>query len=128
MSASRRHRSAGDEVRLHHMLDAARRALSLADNKKLGTLEVDSETALALTRLLEILGEAASRVSPELRSRHPEIPWIDLSDTRNKVIHEYFDVDMAVIEAIVRDDLPPLTEQLKAVLEEMNSESEQEDD
>lgn len=47
----------------------------------------------------------------------------DISDTRNRVIHEYFDVDMEVVEAIVRDDLPPLTRQLETLLEEMESES-----
>jgi uncharacterized protein with HEPN domain len=105
------------------MLDAVRRSRELSEGKKLGELAPDDETALALTRLLEILGEAAGRISPALRSLHPDIPWRDISDTRNRVIHQYFDVDMEVVEAIVRDDLPPLTQQLETLLEEMESES-----
>lgn len=56
------------------MLDAARRAVELSRGKKVGGLDPDDETALALVRLLEIMGEAAGRVTPELRERHSEIP------------------------------------------------------
>lgn len=101
------------------MLDAVRRAAELSRGKKVGGLDPDDETALALVRLLEIMGEAAGRVTPELRERHSEIPWRDIGDTRNRVIHEYFDVDMEIVETIVRDDLPALTERLEAVLREM---------
>lgn len=85
----------------------------------MGVLDPDDETALALARLLEIMGEAASRVTTELRERYPEILWRDIGDTRNRVIHEYFDVDMKIVEAIVRDDLPTLNERLKTILKEM---------
>ncbi len=123
MSASRRRRSLGDEARLRHMLDAARRARELSRGKEVGNLDPDSETALALTRLLEILGEAASRISSGLQTRHPEVPWRDIADTRNRVIHEYFDVDMEIVQAVVRDDLPSLVGQLETVLEETKNQS-----
>ncbi len=72
-----------------------------------------------MARLLEILGEAASRITPKLRAARPEIPWRDIADTRNRVIHEYFDVDLEIVAAILRDDLPPLAERLEAVLDEI---------
>lgn len=103
------------------MLDAARRAVELAEGKSVARMEASDETALALARLLEILGEAAGRVTRDLRESYPEIPWRDIADTRNRAIHEYFDVDMRVVAAIITDDLLPLTEQLEAVLEEMDS-------
>lgn len=101
------------------MLDASKRAMELADGKDVAGLDPDDETALALTRLLEILGEAAYRVTPELRAQHPEVPWRDISDTRNRVIHEYFDVDLSIVSAIIRDDLPPLLGKLEVVLDEI---------
>lgn len=111
-----RRKKPGDEARVRHMLDATRRAMQLAESKDVAALDPDSETALALTRLLEILGEAAARVTPELRAKHPEIPWRDIAGTRNRVIHEYFDVDLEIVAAIVREDLPPLVGRLQTVL------------
>ena len=86
-------------------------------------MEASDETALALARLLEILGEAAGRVTQDLRESYPEIPWRDIADTRNRVIHEDFDVDMEIVEAIITNDLPPLTGRLEAVLEEIDAAS-----
>lgn len=109
----------GDEARIRHMLDASRRAVELSEGKDVRNLHPDNETALALARLLEILGEASARISPELRDRYPEVPWREISGTRNRVIHEYFDVDMEIVGAIVRDDLPTLATRLEHILEEM---------
>ena len=71
----------------------------------------------------EILGEAAGRVTPALQEKHPGVPWRNVSDTRNRVIHEYFDVDMEVVEAIIRYDLPPLIEKLESILEDIQRET-----
>jgi len=98
------------------MLDAARRACELAQGEEVGRLDPETRTALALTRLIEILGEAAKNVTAETQARFPEIPWHDIADTRNRIIHQYFDVDYAIIEAIIRNDLPPLIGQLEAAL------------
>ncbi len=87
MSAESRRSKLDDAARLRHMLDAARRALELAQGKKVSSLDPEAETALALTRLLEILGEAAKNVTPETQVRHPEVPWRDIADTRNRIIH-----------------------------------------
>jgi uncharacterized protein with HEPN domain len=121
MSAESRRSKLDDAARLRHMLDAARRALELAQGKKVGSLDPEAETALALTRLLEILGEAAKNVTPEAQVRHPEVPWRDIADTRNRIIHGYFDVDYDIVEAIIRNDLPPLIGQLEVVLREMEA-------
>lgn len=108
-----------DTARIRHMLDAARRALELVRGKPIAELPPEDETALALARLLEILGEAARQVTPATRLRHPTIAWRDIADTRNRIIHEYFDVDLEIIAAIVAHDLPDLIPALEVVLHEL---------
>lgn len=64
-----------DTTRIHHMVDASRRARELVVGKPRQQLDSNDVLGLALVRLLEILGEAANGVSPELRERHPDVPW-----------------------------------------------------
>lgn len=121
MTAERRRPKLDDTARIRHMLDATRRACELAQGKAVGCLDPDSETALALTRLLEILGEAAKNVTQETQANHRGVPWRDIADTRNRIIHEYFDVDYDIVEALIRSDLPPLIKQLEVVLQALQT-------
>ncbi len=105
----------GDDDRLAHMLAAARRAVSLTDGRARDDLDEDDVLALALTRLLEILGEAAKGVSAETRARHPHIPWAQMAATRDRLIHGYFSVDLDIVWQIVRQDLPPVAAALEAI-------------
>ena len=72
--------------------------------------------ALALVRLLEIIGEAARGVSIGLSQHHLEIPWSEIAGTRDRLIHGYFDVDLDVVWGIVTKDLPSLITQLGAIV------------
>ena len=76
----------------------------------------DRKLQRALTRLIEIVGEAAARVSQEPRLSHPEIPWPQMISMRNRLIHGYDTVDLAVLQSTVGVDLPPLIAQLDAIL------------
>jgi uncharacterized protein with HEPN domain len=71
---------------------------------------------LALVRLLEIVGEAAGRVSEVERALHPEIPWPQIVGLRNRLIHGYDAVDHDILWQIITDDLPPLVKALEAIL------------
>jgi uncharacterized protein with HEPN domain len=86
-----------DTVRIRHMLDSADEALSLIEGKKRGDLDSDRLLGLALVRLLEVLGEAASRISKDYRPGHPEIPWMQIIGLRNRLIHGYDSVDMDIL-------------------------------
>jgi uncharacterized protein with HEPN domain len=86
-----------DTVRIRHMLDSADEALSLIEGKKRGDLDSDRLLGLALVRLLEVLGEAASRISKDYRAVHPEIPWMQIIGLRNRLIHGYDSVDMDIL-------------------------------
>ena len=71
---------------------------------------------LALVRLLEVVGEAAGRVSPATCSLYPDIAWSKVVGLRNRLIHGYDDVDFDVLWAILRDDLEPLIAELERIL------------
>ena len=105
-----------DVVRLRHMHDAARRATKFAQGRSRADLDTDDMFALALARLLEILGEAAKNVSPECRQGYPQIPWKSVAGTRDRLIHGYFDMDLDIIWEIVTVDLPPLSAALETII------------
>jgi len=105
-----------DKVRLRHVLDAARRAVALTAGKTRAQVEGDEIGQLALARLLEIVGEAAGKVSPAFREAHPELPWAEMGGLRNRLAHAYFDVDLDVLLDIVATDLPPLIARVERLL------------
>ena len=80
-----------DRVRLQHMLDAAREALSFVRGKTRGHLDRDRLLVLALVKAIEIIGEAAYQVSSETRWQIPEVPWEDIIGMRHRLVHAYFD-------------------------------------
>jgi uncharacterized protein with HEPN domain len=86
-----------DRVRLLHMRDAAREAIDFAATRVRGDLETDRQLLLSIVKDVEIVGEAASRVSADLRSRHPELPWKGIVAMRNRLVHAYFDVDHYIV-------------------------------
>ena len=103
-------------VALRHMLDHAREAVELARGKTRADLDADRLLQLALTRLVEIIGEAASRVSTAVQERHPELPWREAIGARNRLIHGYDFVDLDILWEIVANDLPLLVTQVEQVL------------
>lgn len=105
-----------DDVRMRHMLDAADEAMALAKGKMRQDLDSDRLLGLALVRLLEVLGEAAGRVSETARKKHPQIPWSQMVGLRNRLIHGYDSVDMDIVWGIVTKDLPPVIEALEKAL------------
>jgi len=105
-----------DSVRLRHMLDAAREAVEFSRGRKREDLETDRVLALALARCIEIIGEAGSRVSLQLRTGHPEVPWADIAGMRNRLVHAYFDVDLGLLCDTIAGDLPPPIVQLEGIL------------
>ena len=107
---------AEDITRMHHMLDAASKALEFTRNCGRDDLDRDEKLSLSIVRLLEVLGEAAKSVSDRCREQHPEIPWRQIGGTRNRLIHGYFDVDLDIVWKIVSTDLPVLVTKLEKAL------------
>lgn len=109
-----------DFVRLRHMLDAARKALELSKGCDRDNLAKDEKLALALLRLLEMIGEAAKNISEKFQQDNPVIPWREIAGTRNRLIHGYFDIDLDIIWTIISDDIPLLVSQLETILQNKN--------
>jgi uncharacterized protein with HEPN domain len=82
------------------------------------TFVTDAKTQDAVIRNIEIIGEATRNISETTRTSHPEVPWRDISDMRNKVIHDYFRVDQDIVWDVVQNDLPSLRAQIEAMLAE----------
>ena len=105
-------------VAVQQMRDHGREAMALADGRRRVDLDLDRMLELSLTRLMEILGEAARRVPDDFRARYPNVPWRQTTDLRNVLIHDYDTVDFDVLWRIVQERLPPLVRQLEAIIVE----------
>ena len=73
-------------------------------------LDLDRQLNLSIVRLLEIVGEAAARATPEIRAALPDLPWAEIVGLRNRVIHGYDRVDFDIVWEVVKTDLPPMLE------------------
>lgn len=105
-----------DQVRLRHMLEAAKEALSFAQNETRSSLDSDRKLELALVKSIEIIGEAAVKATDSCRRELPQIPWASIMGMRNRLIHAYFDLDRDILWNTIMDDLPSLVEELEQIL------------
>src|SRR5688572_10297018 len=107
-----------DKALLADMLAAARDASMLAGGLPFDALMADLRTRLALERTLEIIGEAARKVSSATRSANPQIPWTGIIGTRNALAHQYGAIDYRRLHATANEGVPRLIEVLERLLSE----------
>jgi uncharacterized protein with HEPN domain len=101
------------------MLRAAQRAQLFAEGKTRESLEENDELlGFAIVRAIEVVGEAASKVTLETRRDLTEIPWHNIIGMRNRIVHDYLNVDYDVVWAVVTKNLPPLVEQLETIVDD----------
>jgi uncharacterized protein with HEPN domain len=105
-----------DSDYLQDMLTATTRALQFVEGITLTAFEANVEKQYAVVRALEIIGEAANKVSVANRDRYPNLPWREMIGMRNAVIHGYFGVDNQVVWRTVQEDLPALKAQLEQII------------
>ena len=98
------------------MLEACEQVVLFVKERVRGDLDSDPQFRMALLRAIEVLGEAASRVSPETRATYPQIPWQHMTSTRNRLIHAYFDIDLNIVWTTATHSVPELLPTLKEIL------------
>lgn len=105
-----------DEAYLLDILLAARRALEHASKTNGDEFQYNTLFQDAIVRTIEIIGEAAARISDETKNAHPEIPWKEIVGMRNRLVHEYLDVDAQKVWQTVKDDIPQLIEKIQPLV------------
>jgi uncharacterized protein with HEPN domain len=102
-------------VFIEHIRDAVNNILEFTEGCAEEDFKNDKKTFSAVVRMLEIIGEATSKLTQEFKDQYPDIPWQDMKDMRNKLIHEYFTVDAEIVWELLQEDIPDLKEQLEEI-------------
>ena len=111
------------KITLLQISECARRAQELCSGTTLDELVSDWRSVLAFERVLEVLGEAAKRLPPELRERYPAVPWKLVAGMRDRVSHGYDAIDYQTLWDAVQQDIPPLLATVETMLCELDTPS-----
>jgi uncharacterized protein with HEPN domain len=91
------------------------------------TFNSDRKTINAVVRSLEVMGEAATKIPPVIRDKYPGIPWKRITGMRNKLIHEYFGVDVEIVWTVCAEEIPPIKPFLTELLDNIKKDALQEE-
>ncbi len=108
--------SKADSVYIDHIQNSIKAILAYTKGITLNDFLKDNKTQDAVIRQFEIIGEAVKRISDSTRPNHPEISWDDMAEMRDKLIHDYIDVDLEIVWKTVEQDVPILKDQLNKLL------------
>ncbi len=105
-----------DQELVQDMIECAHRIRSYIEQIRYEDFLHDHKTQDAVIRNIEIIGEAVKLLSDNTKKRHPHITWKEIAGTRDKLIHDYFGINIDVVWCIAREDLPGFVEQLEKML------------
>ncbi len=103
---------------LNHILDEVTFILNAVKGNEKDFVINDPVLSRAIIRSLEIIGEASAKVDPDFKSEHPQVEWRKMSNTRNRLIHDYFGVDYDIVWDIITSKLPDLEQVIQAIISE----------
>jgi len=109
-----------DKARLQHILDAIKELEKYVLNVAIDEFSKSSEKKFASVKQLEIIGEAASKITLETKSRYSDIEWTKIVALRNILVHEYYIIDTEVVWNIINNNIPPLKKQIIALLKDFD--------
>ena len=107
-----------DKVRLQDILEAIEKIEQYTDRGR-QAFDTDEMLQVWVVYHLQILGEAASKISPELRIQYPDVPWTQIVGMRNILVHDYFGIDLDVVWTVIERDLLQLKPQISAILRDL---------
>lgn len=105
-----------DRIRAIHMIEAAESAARFISGRDRDDLDRDEMLLFAVVRAIEIIGEAASKISPETRAAAPDVPWRAITSMRNRLIHGYSEIDSEIVWSTATAELPALLPLLRALI------------
>lgn len=103
-------------IRIKDIIEAAKKIVSHTTALAFEQFIQDDWMVDAVLHNLAVIGEAAQNIPDEVAEKFPDIPWADVRDMRNIVVHQYFGVDLSIVWQTIREDIPPLISQLEAIL------------
>jgi uncharacterized protein with HEPN domain len=103
---------------LQDMRDNAKRAIDFSAGLNNEAFSKDEKTIYAVIRAVEVIGEAASNIPEDIRSQYAEIPWREIKGMRNKLVHQYFGINMEVVWQTIQEDLPMIINVIDGVLKQ----------
>jgi uncharacterized protein with HEPN domain len=106
-----------DRVRLEHMVEAAEAATRFAARRERADLDSDEMLRFALVRAVEVIGEAAARITPVTQQATPELPWREIVAMRNRLVHAYYDINTDILWKTITEEIPALLPILRTALE-----------
>lgn len=101
---------------LNDILASIHEAIEFTSEMTFEEFSGDRKTINAVIRSLEVLGEASRKIPDYIKAEAPEVPWKRMAGMRNKLIHEYFGVDLEIVWAVIKEELPPLLPYLEKLL------------
>lgn len=104
---------------LEDIADAAAKVVQFTEGMTFPQFAQDTKTAYAVVRALEIIGEAARQVPSPIREQYPGLPWREMAAIRDKLVHEYFGVDLEVVWKTALEDVPNVAVQVRRILAEV---------